>query len=376
MCYLCGEPVDDDAGSGDHVIPRVLLGDRPPKVKGFDYGGRVRAHLECNNRFGDETHVRKALQLLGALHDSRTTLTRPAPGRVKGHVLALNEATLPGFSRRDFRFFGIYDARNDSMARFDDLEYYTGKPRADLRKTVLCTSLSVLAKSAVALLVSRHLAELPGNWDIVCIPYTGDATEADLSSFFGEAKPFAPDIRVLDEEVRSCLLGFHIRHGYRRWRGSSSSWRKTAVWSKGSGNDSLASHAFGSRVSRSWIWSGTTGRPRVGLRVPSDRWMVCAVDGLYVRPVPIDWSSWNVSALRVSPPCWVVCGAEPGGQRSTLPCGRAVLSWRRPGWMSTFCPKGFDDVHGETELEVIRYGVPIDRKLTGNTVQNSTAVDT
>ena len=70
-------------------------------MKGFDYGGRVRAHLECNNRFGDETYVRKALQLLGALHDSRTTLTRPAPGRVKGHVLALNEATLPIFSRRD-----------------------------------------------------------------------------------------------------------------------------------------------------------------------------------------------------------------------------------------------------------------------------------
>ena len=183
-------------GLGDHVIPRTLLGDRPPKVKGFDYGGRVRAHLECNNRFGDETYVRKALQLLGALHDSRTTLTRPAPGRVKGHVLALNEATLPGFSRRDFRFFGIYDARTDAMARFDDPEYYTGKPRADLRRTVLCTSLSVLAKSAAALLVSRHFAELPGNWDIVCIPYAGDATEADLSSFFGETKPFAPDVRA------------------------------------------------------------------------------------------------------------------------------------------------------------------------------------
>ena len=39
-----------------------------------------------------------------------------------------------------------------------------------------------------------------------------------------------------------------------------SSWMKTATWSKGSENDSLASHAFGSRASRSWIWSGTTGR--------------------------------------------------------------------------------------------------------------------
>ena len=29
VCYLCGEPVDASDGSGDHVIPRTLLGDRP-----------------------------------------------------------------------------------------------------------------------------------------------------------------------------------------------------------------------------------------------------------------------------------------------------------------------------------------------------------
>ena len=26
VCYLCGEPVDASDGSGDHVIPRTLLG--------------------------------------------------------------------------------------------------------------------------------------------------------------------------------------------------------------------------------------------------------------------------------------------------------------------------------------------------------------
>lgn len=61
VCYLCGKRVDAWDGSGDHVIPRTLLGDRPPKVKGFDYGGKVRTHRACNNRFGDEMHVRKAL---------------------------------------------------------------------------------------------------------------------------------------------------------------------------------------------------------------------------------------------------------------------------------------------------------------------------
>ena len=141
-------------------------------------------------------HVRKALQLLGALHDSNTTLSRPAPGNLNGRVLALNEQNLTGFGPRDFRFFGIHDARKDSVASFDNPAYYADKPRSDIRKTVLCTVLSVLTKSAAALLVSRHLDDLPSKWNIICVPYAGDITKADFSSSFGETKPFAGDIRV------------------------------------------------------------------------------------------------------------------------------------------------------------------------------------
>ena len=56
-CYLCGQAVDASPSTGDHVIPRTLLGNQPPKSKEFDYGGRLRTHAECNNRFGDETHA-------------------------------------------------------------------------------------------------------------------------------------------------------------------------------------------------------------------------------------------------------------------------------------------------------------------------------
>ena len=196
ICYLCGQDVDTAVSTGDHVIPRTLLRKRPSKARGYDYGGRLQTHAECNNRFGDETHVRKALQLLGALHDSTATLVRSAPGNPNARVLALNEEKLPSFAPRDFRFFGIHDARIDSIASFDDPEYYADKPRADPRKTALCTTLSVLAKSAVALLVSRYLTELPSSWNIVCVPYAGDVTGVDLSSFFGETRPFATDIRV------------------------------------------------------------------------------------------------------------------------------------------------------------------------------------
>ena len=54
--------------------------------------------------------------------------------------------------------------------------------------------------------------------------------------------------------------GFRSTSRVPRWRASSSSLMTTASWSRGSGNDSPGSHAFGSRGRRSWIWLGTTGR--------------------------------------------------------------------------------------------------------------------
>ena len=196
-CYLCGKLIDGSTISGDHVIPKTLRGKGPPKVRGFDYGGVLPTHSESNNRFGDEAHVRKALQLLGALHDLNTTLVLSAPGNLNGRVLALNEEKLAGFGTRDFRFFRIHDARKDSVASFDDPEYYASKPRSDIRKAVICTVLSVLTKSAAALLVSRDLDYLPSKWNVVCVPYAGDVTGADFSSFFEKTKPFTKDIRVL-----------------------------------------------------------------------------------------------------------------------------------------------------------------------------------
>ena len=204
VCYLCGQLVDASINSKDHVIPRTLLGKRPPKVRGFDYGGVLPTHPQCNNQFGDETHVRKALQLLGALGDANTTLVRPAPDNLNGCVLALNEEKLDGFSTRDFQFFRFHDARNDSMASFDDSEYYADKPHADIRKTVICTVLSVLTKSAAALLIKRNLGYVPSEWNVVCVRYAEDATRADLSSFFGVPKRFAEDIQVYTKQFEAC----------------------------------------------------------------------------------------------------------------------------------------------------------------------------
>ena len=198
VCYLCNKPIDGSTHSKDHVIPKALSGKVQPKRKGFHYAGTLPTHPDCNNRFGDEVRVRQAMRLLGALYDPNTTLTQPAPGYLNGRVLALNEKKLVGFSRQDLRFFGIHDARKDSVASFADPEYLTDKPHFKIRK-VLCIVLSVLTKSAAAHLFSeRHLDidDIPSKWNVVCVPYAGDATGIDLSKFFGEPRLYQGDIRV------------------------------------------------------------------------------------------------------------------------------------------------------------------------------------
>ena len=165
VCYLCGESVDDGVGSGDHVIPRALLGDKPPKVNGFNYGGRVRAHLECNNRFGDETHVRKALQLFEEPSTTRERRSpRPAPGRVKGPRARVERGNASPVSVDGIFGSSASTTPGTMRRRASTIPSTTPASRVPISGERCCApALSVLAKSAAALLVSRHLAELPGN---------------------------------------------------------------------------------------------------------------------------------------------------------------------------------------------------------------------
>ncbi|MDP2821630.1 MAG: hypothetical protein Q8O52_02970 [Sulfuritalea sp.] len=71
ICYLCGKEIaENDVNSDDHAVPRQMIARTQPKVKGFDYGGVVPTHEECNNEFGPETYCVKALKLIEVLHDS------------------------------------------------------------------------------------------------------------------------------------------------------------------------------------------------------------------------------------------------------------------------------------------------------------------
>ena len=194
VCYLCGKPVTDGQPSGDHAVPRVLLRGKQPKVRGFDYGGTLPTHSTCNNRFGDERYVLRALDLLAAFHDPNTVLNHTVPGNPPVRFAAINSAKLPEFTQADLRFFKINDARNDGTGGQRVRPAVPGNPR----RLALFVALAVLAKSAAALLLARHhLRAVPEDWSIVAIPHAGDATSVDFSDVFGDQRPFAPGVKVL-----------------------------------------------------------------------------------------------------------------------------------------------------------------------------------
>ena len=113
VCYLCGRSIENHhTVSGDHVVPRQFI-DRPqPKMKGFDYAGKLPSHEECNNRFGPETYSQKAIITIHALHDENCTYKASHPQNPEINILALNPDFFPGFTDRDLKYFKFIDVRN------------------------------------------------------------------------------------------------------------------------------------------------------------------------------------------------------------------------------------------------------------------------
>ena len=68
-CYLCGTPLEKTGVSQDHVVPKTLRVRKQSKVRGFRYAGTLPTHRKCNNEFGPETYVGKALDLIAALNN-------------------------------------------------------------------------------------------------------------------------------------------------------------------------------------------------------------------------------------------------------------------------------------------------------------------
>lgn len=196
ICYLCGLPIDSASASGDHAVPKVLIARKQPKVKGFDYGGVLPTHPECNNQFGPEAYCAKALDLIAVLYDENCVSAYQHKDDPSIQVMALKSECLENFARRDLEFFKFIDVRGNDISEISDLSFFPGKPRTNPWRDSLFIALAVLTKSAAALLVSRYLRELPSRWRVLAIPYSGAAEAFDIDDLLGDTKPFDTGVKV------------------------------------------------------------------------------------------------------------------------------------------------------------------------------------
>ena len=195
ICYLCGLSISGQQ-SNDHVVPKQLIKRKQPKVKGFDYAGMLPSHPKCNNQFPPEIYCQKALWLLSVLQDDNcmTVLDNIDNPNIK--IKAINSDYNLDFSKKDLKFFKLIDVRNKDIADCSNQTFFKNKPMIDPLKQPLFVSLSVFAKSAAALLVSRKLKFLPTQWRIIAIPYYGKDNTIDFDELVGNTKPFDIGVKV------------------------------------------------------------------------------------------------------------------------------------------------------------------------------------
>lgn len=195
-CYLCGKPLEDTHRSQDHVVPKTLLVRDQPKVKGFHYAGTLPTHAVCNNEFGPEKYASKALEFLDALHNPECFFEYQHPADPSARMMALNSALLPSFTKQDLEFFQIIDVRTKSKNELHDLSLIQGRQPVKPRQRALYVALAVLTKSAAALIVSRKLNAVPKHWEVLAIPFVGDADAFDFDDLFGLTEPLDIGLKV------------------------------------------------------------------------------------------------------------------------------------------------------------------------------------
>jgi hypothetical protein len=197
-CYLCGLPIDSTSASDDHAVPKLLIARKQPKVKGFDYGGVLPAHLECNNQFGPEAYCAKALDLIAVFHDKDCMSTYQHKDDPSIQVMVLNSECLKSFTRRDREFFKFIDVRGKDISEISDPSFFPGKTKTNPWRDSLFIALAVLTKSAAALLFSRYLRGIPSQWRVLAIPYSGaiGADDFDVDALLGDTKPFDIGVKV------------------------------------------------------------------------------------------------------------------------------------------------------------------------------------
>lgn len=201
----------DQAVTGDHVVPTVLLGRKQPKMPGYDYAGRIRTHQTCNNHFSDETFFRQALHLAllfqhGNTHDPLQNVRHPGIT-----ILPVTPDQVPAFVDRDFRRFKFIDTRYTDIAQLKDPEFYADKLKTNPLKEAIYAAMSVMAKSAAALLVTRELHRVPRNWRIFASPHEV-IDLVDTVPIFNGTRPFGQHTRASVHKFNPNEWGVAYQH--------------------------------------------------------------------------------------------------------------------------------------------------------------------
>ncbi len=198
FCYLCSSIIAGPS-TRDHAVPKGLIKREQPRAKGYEYGGFLPTHPECNNRFGPEAYAAKAMDLLRVRTDPRFMLQLTHPKDPSIRIATVNADLLPHFTEADLRHFGMMDGRDTFEQAMASPAFFKDKKKSNPVKRALQTSLSVLAKSAAALLFTRFRIAPPARWQIVAFPYSQNDANSELNfdeEFGGPSKPFDDGLQL------------------------------------------------------------------------------------------------------------------------------------------------------------------------------------
>jgi hypothetical protein len=201
-CYLCGgKPIAEREMSKDHVVQHQLIKRDQPIARGYDYGGFLPTHKECNNKFGGksartEYAWRTALQLENVLQDENCFRRRQRIDQPDVILLVLKDDCLRSFSRDDLEFFGITDVRRKDYDDWSSPSFWKDKKKIDPYERSTNIILSVLAKSAAAILVKRCGIAPQASWRILATLVIGENVSVLADEFFRPSKPFDLNLSI------------------------------------------------------------------------------------------------------------------------------------------------------------------------------------
>jgi hypothetical protein len=218
ICYLCGELIPKEEESEDHVVQHQFIKRSQPKAKGFDYAGVLMTHLKCNNHFGGATGAteyvcQKALELSAALHDENCFILRQHSENPEIKLLALKEECLKSLTKNDLEFFGIIELRGKNYSDWSKPLFFGDKKKLDdpferPRDIIL----SVLAKSAAAILVKRCDVPPDSRWRILATPLVGKDVGHLFEGLMETTKPFEVGMQawLRQNERGEWLVGYIV----------------------------------------------------------------------------------------------------------------------------------------------------------------------